>query len=48
MFDTKQPDIQAHGERNLTRQSLIYTELTRTIEETSEWAIPMSAGIQQP
>jgi pimeloyl-CoA synthetase len=36
------------GERNITRQSLIYTELTRIIEGYVEGAILMSARTQQP
>ncbi|BBY30860.1 hypothetical protein GCM10023114_28720 [Mycolicibacterium sediminis] len=35
-------------ESELTRQKLIYTPLTRTIEEPADWAILMSAGAQQP
>ena len=44
--DRRVPD--ACGERNITRQSLIYTDLTRTIGESAKGAILMSAVTQQP
>jgi hypothetical protein len=48
IFQLRRTVRRARRERNVTRHSLIYIELTRTIKQSSAWAIPVSASTQQP